>query len=155
MDSKGWTWIAVGLGVAILAVLLLGVVLGWFKKGQLKLVDGDGEVDKTASGAIDETRYLSIAKNVKDNLTGINYQNSYFISVANQLLSLNPNELRLVNNLYLRNYTTTENPSLRAIIMGEFLGGWGNPCTENEKTVLNSPCWLQAKIVEKLNYINA
>ncbi len=155
MDTKGWIYIAVGLGVAILAVLLIGVFSGWFKKGQLQLVAGDGEVDKTASGAINEARYLSIAKNVKDNLTGLNYQSSYFTSVANQLLALNANELRLVNNLYLRNYTTAENPSLRAIIMGEFLGGWGNPCTENEKTVINSPCWLQKKVIDKLNYINA
>lgn len=155
MENRTYTYIAIGLGVAILLVFVIGAILGWFKAGQLKLVQGDGNVDRTATGAIDETRYTSIAKQVKDGLSGLNWQSSYFNSVADQLLALNNNELRLTSNIYLRKFGDSEFPTLRAKIQGEWLGGWGNPCTENEKGVINSPCYKQDKLIKRLTSINA
>lgn len=144
-----WTWIAIGLFVAIVLVILLGVFLGWFKAGKLNLVEGEGTVNS------DESRYVAIAKSVKDSLTGLNWQSHYFESVADQLLALNYNELRTVNNIYLQKFATSDSPSLRAIIMGEYLGSFGNPCTASEKQIINSACWKQEKLIQKLNYINA
>lgn len=157
MENKTLTFVAIGLAVAVVLVLILGFVLGWFQRGKLKLVDGDGQVDRTSTGAIDESRYISIARSIKQSLEGVTYQAAYFGSAADQALALNYNELRLLSNIYARDFKTEEAPTLRAIIQNEWLGGSivSTPCTAAEKTVINSNCYKQQKLIEKLNYINA
>lgn len=154
-------WIAVGLTVAILAVYFMGKFFGWFKP-QLKLVEGEGIVDRLPSGAVDESRYRIIAQTVKNSLEGTNYQSAYFIGVADQLLVLNNNELRVVANIYSRDLSTKDYPTLRQLIQGEFLGShWGlfgavpTPCNSTETAEINSPCHKQKMVINKLNEINA
>ena len=73
--------IIIGLIVVIAIVLLLGVfVFKWFAP-KLNLVDGEGNVQRLPSGAIDEGKYRTIAKTVNDSLAGANYQNTFFINV--------------------------------------------------------------------------
>ncbi|WP_052592681.1 hypothetical protein [Aureispira sp. CCB-QB1] len=158
MSNKALTYIAIGLGILVLGIILLGIRLGWFQRGKLKLVEGDGKVDRLPSGAIDESRYYSIAKGINVSLKGVNYQHSYFMSTADQLLALNKNELRVVNNIYTRDFGDKEDPTLRAIVAGEFLGstlGVPHPCTDAESNTINSACYKQKKVLEALNSINA
>jgi len=148
------------LFLVLLSVLALGSYLGWFKKGTLKLVDGEGEVDRKANGSIEENRYYSIANGVKNSLDGVNYQSSYFINVADQILALNNNELRVVVNIYANDFYSKEYPTLRAIVSGEFVGSSGfglvpTPCTQAENSDFSSPCFKQKKVLERLNLINA
>lgn len=158
MSNKTLTYIAIGLGILVLGIILLGIRLGWFQRGKLKLVEGDGKVDRLPSGAIDESRYYSIAKGIKVSLEGLNYQQTYFINIANQLLSLNRNELRVVNNIYSRDLGTKDFPTMRSIISAEFMGstlGVPHPCTDAESNTINSACYKQKKVLEALNSINA
>lgn len=160
MDKKS-IWIISGLVVVLIVVLVVGYFMGWFSKN-LKLVDGDGVVDRLSSGAVDESRYSSIAKSVKDSLSGLNYQSSFFESIADQLLSLNKNELRLVSNIYNRDFGDSDYPTIRMRIGSEMVGAsWAfgglvpTPCTQAEKDISNSICYKQALVLRRLNEINA
>lgn len=150
------------MAVVAFIILMLGIfVFKWFAP-KLKLVEGDGEVRRLPSGAIDESEYKTIAQTVRDSLGGMNYQTSYFVNVADILLSKNNNELRVIHNIYSRDYSSSEYPTLRSRIAGEyvgaswFLGGIApTPCTQAEKSTINSPCYKQDKILQRLNQINA
>lgn len=160
MNKQTLTYLGIGLLVFLVGLIALGSYLGWFQKGKLKLVDGEGEVDRQANGAIEETRYYSIAQGVKNSLEGVNYQATYFINVADQILALNNNEIRVVSNIYARDFNSKDYPTLRAIITGEYVGSTGfglvpTPCTQSEMADFNSACFKQKKVLERLNSINA
>jgi len=154
--------IIIGLVVVAIIILLLGAfVFKWFTP-KLKLIDGEGEVQRLPNGAIDESKYKVIAQTIKDSLGGYNYQNLYFENVADMLLQLNNNELRVVHNIFARDFANSEYPTIRSRISGEFLGAhWAlgalvpTPCSSAEKNVINSVCWKQDKVLLRLNQINA
>lgn len=159
--EKG-TKIVIGLAVVLVIILLLGVfVFKWFTP-KLKLIEGEGDVQRLPSGAIDESKYKTIAQTVRDSLSGLNYQNSFFVNVADMLLNLNNNELRVTHNIYIRDFSNSDYPTIRSRISGEYLGAsWGlagfvpTPCTQAEANTINTPCWKQKKVLERLNQINA
>ena len=145
---------------SIIIVFIIGGFAGWFKKDTgLKLVEGEGEVDRLPNNLPDLTRYRSIAKQVKQLLEGVNYQSGYFEAAAAQLLDLNYNELRLVHNVYIDEFKTKDFPTLRLLIQGEYLDSVTGvdviPCRQSSKEVIGSNCWKQQKVIDKLNYINA
>lgn len=148
--------------VAVLVLIVLGFMayrFGWFDRNKdLRLKDGEGEVDKKPSGATDMTRYNSLARTTHDSLVGANYQSSYFYNIAQSLLALNKNELRLVNNAYNDMYRNDpEYNTLRAAINGEWQGyGFGLfQCTSGQLSDPNHNCYLQATLLQRLNQIGA
>lgn len=150
MDQKQLQYIAIGTLGAILLVLVIGYFMGWFVDGQLALVPGEGDTGNTST-------YSAIARNAKASLTGTNVRADYMVSVGQQLLVLNNNELRTVHNMYLRKYATPDAPTLKLLVQGELTGSliWGGVCSDSDKNTLYSPCWYQQSVVDKLNYINA
>jgi hypothetical protein len=160
MNKKNYILIVGSLALLILVIFILGLALGWFKKDtELKLVQGQGDYDKLPNGNVDKNRYRNIAKTAKELLSGITYQTGYFAAVADQLLNINYNELRIVSNIYAAEYSTKDTKTLRALIQDEYLDSLTGldviPCRQSEKAVLGSNCWKQEKIIQKLNYINA
>lgn len=158
MNKQSYTYLAIGLGITIVIVLVLGFTLGWFQRGKLKFVEGEGAVDQLPGGGTDESRYISIARSVRDSLQGTTYQSAFFSAAADQLLALNNNELRLTSNIYARDFGDSDAKTLRAIIQNEWLGGTlgiAHPCTQAEKEVVNSNCYKQVQVTNRLNQISA
>ena len=154
MNQKQLTYIAIGLGGLVILVVVLGLVFGWFKKGVLDLVQGEGEVDRTPTGAIDENRYYNIARSAKNSLTGTNWNSDHLKKVSILLLALNPNELRVVSNIYNRDFATQEAASLRLLVSQE-TPSWFFVCTSYQQNTLGHVCNYQKKVIDKLNSINA
>ncbi len=148
MNNKNTlTYIAIALGGLVLLLLIVGYMLGWFSR-KLGFVEGEGEL------RYDSNTYYNIARNASISLKGVNVNSDYMKNVAEQLLSLNNNELREVVNQYDQNFSDKEGPTLRALIEGEWVGAFGL-CTVSEQQTVTDPCYYQKKAVDRLRSINA